>query len=976
MLSRKSRKSAGRNQAPARIQPSRRAHRRPDLKLLAEELEVRVLLATDVWTGLSLAVESPSNANWSDANNWLRDGSPGVPTNNDSLVFPAGALQLNNTDNSGTLTLTSITFTGTGYTINSNSGSINLGAGGLSVSPTAGAGTNVFNVTTAFLNPETFTVATSGQVLTDSQNVSGAGFPLTVTGQGNLSLTGVLGGTGTTLVKGLSSSDVGTLALTGANTFSGSTTINAGVLSIGQTTALGNTTTSAVVNSGGTLEITAGDTFGAKPVVLNGPGFLNQGAFWDNAVNATWTGPITINAGTYINVTGSTLTVSGIISNIAGQTGSLNKLGAGTLSLTSAETYSGATTVNAGTLSLTGGTGAIASSTPLAVQNGATLRVDDSSGTAAVTRIPPTAPITLTGGNLFFNPNAAATAETFGPLTLGAGNSIITSSNGTTVGDTTALTFGTLTRNTGATVDFVVPSSSNAQPLGSSFNQITFAGTTLPGQFATTGGFNILPYAIVTSIAGTADFATNLGNNSIGAFTNYVTDLANAATDPNAATDVVKQTQVDPGTVGSSGLTIAALLLAPGVTSIPLGGTLTLGAGALLSSSSGAFAPVISGGTLNFGGSSDGILITADATAITTTIASPITAANGLTIAGYSGTTSGNTNALTSATGNPGITGTVTLDGGTLNMGVSGDLGTGTLNLVGGTLTASAAATIGNPFTLSNNLFNLSNVVTIGGSNAITFLGAGTLSGATSLTVSSGAIFDAPIGESPVGSGAALTLPSTGTTTLNAANTFTGGLTESAGTLTVGNNSALGTGPLLINANATIQSSVAVTIPNQFTFGAISAPVNVTFGNTSNTPLTFSNTGTLIGTALTMTVNNTGGIYFPASLTGVANLTTAGAGTIFLLGNNTYVGGTTIGGTTTVVVNTANSLGTGPLTLTSGTLFNTAPVTFTNLVSFTGGSFAFTTTSYSSSANSNPNPLTFSNTGHPAQRGDHAHGQQ
>ena len=140
MLSRKLRKSAGRNQAPARIQPSRRRHRRPDLKLLAEELEVRLLLATDVWTGLSQA--SPITPNWTDANNWLRDGSPGVPQSGDSLVFPAGAQQLNNTDNSGTLTISSITFTGTGYTINSSSGTINLGSGGLSISSSAGAGTD------------------------------------------------------------------------------------------------------------------------------------------------------------------------------------------------------------------------------------------------------------------------------------------------------------------------------------------------------------------------------------------------------------------------------------------------------------------------------------------------------------------------------------------------------------------------------------------------------------------------------------------------------------------------------------------------------------------------------------------------------------------------------------------------------------------------------------------------------------------
>ena len=133
-----------------------------------------------------------------------------------------------------------------------------------------------------------------------------------------------------------------------------------------------------MVNSGGTLEITAAVLTSAKPLVLNGPGFLNQGALEDADVAATWPGAITISAGTFINVTASTLTVSGVVSNIAGQTGSLNKLGAGTLALTATDTYTGATTVSAGTLSLTGPPVESPTTTSrLTVGPGATLRLDN-----------------------------------------------------------------------------------------------------------------------------------------------------------------------------------------------------------------------------------------------------------------------------------------------------------------------------------------------------------------------------------------------------------------------------------------------------------------------------------------------------------------------------------------------------------------------------------------------------------------------
>ena len=168
MLSRKSRKSAGRNQAPARIQPSRRAHRRSDIKLFAEELGERRLPSTDIWTGFSVASPRPS---WADANNWLVNGSPGVPASGDNLVFPAGALQLSNTDNITSLTVASITFTGTGYTLNSSEQHHQSRRRRAECRQRGAAGTNAINIPLVALNPETYSVATSGQILTDSGTI-------------------------------------------------------------------------------------------------------------------------------------------------------------------------------------------------------------------------------------------------------------------------------------------------------------------------------------------------------------------------------------------------------------------------------------------------------------------------------------------------------------------------------------------------------------------------------------------------------------------------------------------------------------------------------------------------------------------------------------------------------------------------------------------------------------------------------------
>ncbi|NCW85753.1 MAG: hypothetical protein EBV69_06465, partial [Oxalobacteraceae bacterium] len=121
----------------------------------------------------------------------------------------------------------------------------------------------------------------------------------------------------------------GTLTLSGNNTFSGTTTVNGGTLSIASDANLGTTpgtsTTSHLVLNGGTLAYTG-----------------------SGALNANRGISLGINGGT-INVT-SALSYGGIFANASGATGSLNKSGTGILTLSGANTYSGRTDVYQGTL--------------------------------------------------------------------------------------------------------------------------------------------------------------------------------------------------------------------------------------------------------------------------------------------------------------------------------------------------------------------------------------------------------------------------------------------------------------------------------------------------------------------------------------------------------------------------------------------------------------------------------------------------
>src|SRR6185437_12595314 len=83
---------------------------------------------------------------------------------------------------------------------------------------------------------------------------------LTITGAGNITLSGGVSGTVTAgsnaLIKGTSSADTGTLTLTGAaNTYTGVTAVNDGVVNIQIPTALGNAANSTTIAGGADLQL-------------------------------------------------------------------------------------------------------------------------------------------------------------------------------------------------------------------------------------------------------------------------------------------------------------------------------------------------------------------------------------------------------------------------------------------------------------------------------------------------------------------------------------------------------------------------------------------------------------------------------------------------------------------------------------------------------------------------------------------------
>ena len=154
---------------------------------------------------------------------------------------------------------------------------------------------------------------------------------------GTLIQNGVVSGVGT-----LTKTGAGTLTLAGANTYSGGTALKGGQITIGNNRALGE----------GALSMDEGTALGFSVSDLNVA----------NAIVLTSISDPVINTGAFNE------TLSGIISG----TGALTKEGTGTLILSSPNTYSGPTTVAAGTLQA-GAMNAFSAVSVYSVSPGATL---------------------------------------------------------------------------------------------------------------------------------------------------------------------------------------------------------------------------------------------------------------------------------------------------------------------------------------------------------------------------------------------------------------------------------------------------------------------------------------------------------------------------------------------------------------------------------------------------------------------------
>jgi autotransporter-associated beta strand protein len=276
----------------------------------------QALAANDLWVG-------NTSANWAGLN-WSGGNNP--PVTGDSLEFDlagtSGTTLSDNLMTPGTFTLAGITF--------------DAGAAAFIINP-ATAGTNGFTLNGGITNN-----GTNLETINDAVALSGADTFTLDSGGGNLTLGGVVSGTGGSIVTAGS----GILTLSGLNTYTGGTTLNSGVaLDVNSTKAIG---TGTLTIDGGTIDNTSGS---AKTLTTNNVEVWNGDFTFAGTSNLNLgTGAVTMSNGTRtVTVNSGTLTVGAITNSSGGLT--LNGSGALSTAGTSA-TIAGVLTDN-GNLQIT-----------------------------------------------------------------------------------------------------------------------------------------------------------------------------------------------------------------------------------------------------------------------------------------------------------------------------------------------------------------------------------------------------------------------------------------------------------------------------------------------------------------------------------------------------------------------------------------------------------------------------------------------
>lgn len=795
------------------------------------------------------------------------DSASGVTLAGVSLYLNSGStLRVVNGD-SDTATITTA-LDGGGHLTKDGPGSVTLsGNNTFSGTTTVLAGTLLLNGGTALLDNGAVAISggtlnvASSETIGSLMGTSGAvvlatGSTLTVGGNNaGTTFSGDINGNG-----GLIKIGDGTLSLGGTNTYNGATTLSAGGINASGGAAIGNNS-AVTVASGATLTVMDAETIGS----LSGLGNVVLGATLTTGGNNTSTG--------FLGAISST--------NSSG----ITKVGSGAFTLGSSNSYTGGTTLTAGTLAVQ--TNSALGTGPITF-NGGTLGITT---TSALT-IPNNVNMTADGGIVFVDDAEAIFSGAFsgtGALTvtgvINGPREILTLTN---TGNSTAWS-GTMTA-TNAAIQFAADSmlGSGAITLNSGSVLLATASTTVDNDVV---------------IGGPGIIFSNTGNLVISGVVSGSGALTTGGTTGTTVT-------LSGNNIHTGSLTVAAAKL------ILSGGSAVNDNSAVTISNSTTLELATSETIGSLAGSSGNTLILG---------ANTLTTGGNNTTTTFAGTIGGNGGGLTK-NGN----GTQILSG--------SNTFTGGVQISSGTLTVSGGSTIGNTATVnvaSDATFNLTSGETIGALS-----GAGTVQLNANTLTTGGSDLSTTFSGTITGGGN-LTKNGTGTFTLGGSNGHTSNVAISGGTLqldahlqgsvfvnfgtTLSGNGGTVAGPLNVNSGGTISpggadiGSLVVTETLQMAVGStVIAQINGITAGTGYDQITVGGTLNLSGPTLAVThgyssgsgdsytvLLNNGPSAIMNAFSGLAEggtVTAGGNGTVLTA---SYIGGTGNDFTLTAPINAA-----------------------------------------------------------------------
>ena len=764
----------------------------------------------------------------------------------------------------------------------------------------------------------------ANQIITNSSTLTDSVLGLN-TAAGDMTYAGKF--TNSTKKLGLTVTGGNALILTGvasANTLTGVTAVRNGALKFGVSTA-GLSVSQVVLGGNGTngaVDVNGlGGSIGGLTLADASAVAANQFVGNSGSVAAALT--LTVPAATTVVFNGVIKDTLGAGSSTTGLTIANNATGI--QALTGNNTYTGATTINTGTLQIgAAGTAGSLGATAVTIGASGTLLYSrtDSTNFGSVTTITGAGAITVGTGYTLNTGTTDGIFNTTGALNLGVGTaattvssfavnanatigSLNTATNTASANTVTIATGKTLTTNAGLSLGYdagagTVPTKSNITVTGAGTFNVTGTTVNISKDLAAINSAWVS--SAILDVTGLAAFTANVttfnvgvGSTSSGQGTLLLSNTANT----------LLATTIDiADTGGNNGPgTTSSIVLGTGTNVIQVD-TLQIGRGKSSGIGLFGFASQTSGsaGTLtltNKAGSGGASISVGDAAGVSTAG----NAVGTLDLRGHvvnvtaatlnigkndnpslAGSTSGTVNfdtgtftanavtiAAKTAAGTGAAIGVLNISGGTFTVTSGGTFTLGsqatagtsqaTLNLTGGTLTSNAAILNGGGSTTA--VLNLN-----GGTLDLVGNTIGSATASVTLTLAAGTLKNV----AQINNGAAITKTTAGTLILDGTNTYAGATTISAGTLQIGAGGATGT------------------------LGA---------GNiVDNGALAFNRSGSL---AVTNAISGTGTVSF------------AGGGTFTLSGANSYAGATTIAGAT-VVAGTGALSATPSFALTGGTL--------------------------------------------------------